>query len=313
MLPRRALAIALLMAILLPAIGPGIAGAHDATPAPGPPSASGPFDSIVQINGQDMHVACAGSGSPTVLQDIGGPDPAGGTAQLAQMGNDVADYLGTRFCMYDRAGAGQSAADPKGVRTLADSAADLIAVLAMPALGCPCVVIGESLGGSISLIALATDPSGFGGLVLLDAPYPGFWDELIRLAPAGSAEAGLATDPYFAGENEELLNMSGGFHEFTGPIVAPGIPIVVFVHGSGAPPPCFPCSDEYPVDQYEAAWQAGEADLAESLGARLIVVPEATHFMRENAGDLILDQTIEVIAAVRDPSTWATPEATPAS
>ena len=195
---------------------------------------------------------------------------------------------------------------------MTDSAADLNAVLGIPELGCPCVVIGESLGGAISLIALTMDASGFAGLVLLDPPYPGFWDEFVRLAPAGSAEAGFATDPYFLGDNEESLNMPAGFQQISVPEAAPGIPIVVFVHGTGGPPPCFPCSDQFPLDQYEAAWQAGEAKLAESLGARLIVVPEATHFMRDNAGDLILDQTIEVIAAVTDPTRWATPVASPA-
>ena len=288
--------------------------AQDATPEAGAGtlSATGPFDAMVEIDGRDVHIICAGSGSPTIVFEVGGPNPAGGAEQAALVGNDVSAYLGGgRFCAYDRAGTGQSAADPKGVRTFRDSAADLNAVLAIPELGCPCIVMGESLGGSIALVALADDPGGFSALVLLDPAPPGFWAEFERLSPADSPEASFGSDAYWAGGNEEALDMPAGFRQLTAPAETPDIPIVIFAHGAGDPPVCFPCSEGIPLAELEAAWQEGLASLAEALDARLFVLDGVSHDIRGEAGDFVLDQTIAVIAALADPSLWATPSALP--
>ena len=140
MVRRRVLALALVTGFLLSWSGADRSIAQTATSAT--PVAIGPFDAIIQIDDRDVHLACGGNGSPTVLFEVGGPSLDGSTAEIGRVGNDVADYLGTRFCAYDRAGTGRSEADPKEVRAMTDSAADLNAVLGIPELGCPCVVIG---------------------------------------------------------------------------------------------------------------------------------------------------------------------------
>jgi len=299
------------LVLLLTSIGS--AAAQNSTPTVGDggtPSAAGIVESMVSVDGRSLHLACAGTGTPTVVFEQGGPTSAAGTSLITALGPDLAAALGTRFCAYDRAGTGQSDADPVGVRTFTEAATDLQAVLASPELACPCVVIGESLGGSIALVALSADASNFAGLVLLDTNYPGSFDEFLALAPAGSPEAALADDPNLNGANEEQLDLAVGFSQVTAPAQPPGIPVVVVTHGAGFPPPCNwepPCSADYPVAEFEAAWQAGQSALAAALGGRLIVAEGIGHAIATENPELVVGLVAEVVAAVRDPSSWATP------
>jgi len=183
---RRLHVVAALVALIVASAAPPTAWAQEASPVASP--GAGIVESSVEVGGRSLHVACAGAGGPTVVFEPGGPFIDGGTAAVFDLGPDLAAALGARFCSYDRAGTGKSDPDPMGVRTFKEDAADLHAVLTGPDVACPCVVVGESMGGSIALVALTEDAAGFGGLVLLDAPYPGFFDEFLALAPAGAPE-----------------------------------------------------------------------------------------------------------------------------
>jgi pimeloyl-ACP methyl ester carboxylesterase len=261
--------------------------AQPATPTP-------PDDFAVDLGNRTLQVACRGTGSPAVIQEIGGPDPTGGVFYLHESGDFISGLLGTRFCGYDRAGTGTSPAGPSGVRTLSDAGADLLAVLAAPETGCPCVVLGESLGGAIALAALTQDASDFAGLVSLDALSLGYAEIVLELAPSGSQEAGLAS--FFEGGNEEMIDyhMSADMV----PATAPDIPIRVLTHGAGDPPPC-PCSEGYPVDQLEDVWQQGQTDLASQLGVEVIVAEGAGHFIASDDPDLVVELLLDVIAEAR--------------
>jgi pimeloyl-ACP methyl ester carboxylesterase len=281
------------------------------TPVASP--AAGVTESSITVNGRSLHVACVGTGSPTVVFEEGGPDALGGASLVAEVGPGISAALGVRFCAYDRAGSGKSDPDPAGVRSFTDDALDLVTVLASPALACPCVVVGESLGGGIALLALGADATGFAGLVLLDATYPGSFDDLLALAPAGSPEAAMATDPLMTGENPEQVDLVTGFRQVAIPSVPPVIPIVVVSHGAGNPPPCQgdACSAGYPVARLETAWQAGQAAMANALDARLVIATGDGHAIAGEDPGLVVGIVSEVIAAVHDPQTWATPVPSP--
>jgi pimeloyl-ACP methyl ester carboxylesterase len=307
----RSIALVIFVALLLPRT----ALAQDTTPAASPASAALTFEGQVDAGGgRTLHLACAGTGGPPVLFEWGGPNVEGATSVVTTLGPDLATALGTRFCAYDRAGTGQSEPDPVGVRTFREAAAELRAVLASPELGCPCVVVGVSLGGGIALVALAEEAAQFAGLVLLDAPYPGYVDQFLALAPAGSAEATLEAD-LASGDNPERLDLAAGFRQVTAPVQPPAIPVVVVAHGADNPPPCQgnACSADYPVAALEAAWQAGQVALAEALAGRLVVAEGTSHAIADENPELAIAMTAEVIAAVRDPSTWATAVASPAA
>ena len=283
-----------------------VAAAEAASPVATP---AGIEEWTVQVDGRAIHLACAGTGDKTLLVEVGGPRSDGGTADVMSVGPDVSAAIGARFCSYDRAGSGASDPDPKGTRDIEDMAHDLVAVLAAPELKCPCVVAGVSMGGGIALSALGMDPSNVSGLVLLDSVYPGMIDEFIALAPEGSAEANFASDPYETGDNEENFDAITGFRQLAYPETVPNIPIAVVSHGQGTPPPCAfgVCTESYPVDAYEAKWQAGERALADALGAHFVVAENAGHSIADDDPGFVIGLVLEVFAAIDDPAAWATP------
>jgi hypothetical protein len=298
---------AVLIALLMSGSG-ALSQAWAQSPSPAATPA-GIAEWTIQVNGRHVHLACAGTGDKTVLFEVGGPSSDGGTADVALVGPDVSAALGARFCSYDRAGSGGSDPDPKGVRTIDDMANDLVAVLAAPELACPCLVAALSMGGGIAIEALDIDPSNFSALVLLDPVYPGMIDDYLALAPAGSVDANFAADPYETGNNEEHFDAITGFRQISYPETVPSMPIVVVSHGKGVPPPCAfgACSEEYPVDQFEAAWQTGEMALAEALAARFVADKNAGHSITDDDPGFVIGLILEVFSEIDNPGTGATP------
>ncbi|MCW2736489.1 alpha/beta hydrolase [Nocardioides sp.] len=113
----------------------------------------------------DLHVECAGDGSPTVVL-IAGLNTSGDTFR------DLRSRLsGTaRTCFYDRAGIGDSpplpdeAPDPSP----GSAAADLRAALAAEGLEPPYVVLGWSYGGLVAQAWATEFPEDLAGVVLED-------------------------------------------------------------------------------------------------------------------------------------------------
>ena len=107
--------------------------------------------------------------------------------------------------------------------------------------------------------------------------------------------------------------MVTNFRSLAPPARPTTIPIVVVTHGAGDPPPCQggACRADFPVAALESAWQAGQADLAHALGARLVIAEGTGHAIADENPGLAVALTAEVLAAVRDPSTWATAVASP--
>jgi pimeloyl-ACP methyl ester carboxylesterase len=215
---------------------PSTALAQDTTPDSSPATTALIFDGQVDAGGgRTLHLACAGSGGPPVLLEWGGPNPDGAaSAVIPQLGPDLAAALGTRFCAYDRAGTSQSAPEVSGVRTLREAASDLAAVLRSPELGCPCVVVGVSLGGAIAQVALAADATEFAGLVLLDAIYPDAFDDYLALAPKDASATAQWLD-LARGNNPERLDMITNVPSLATAVQPPSIPIIVVTHGAGDP------------------------------------------------------------------------------
>ncbi len=63
----------------------------------------------------------------------------------------------------------------------------------------------------------------------------------------------------------------------------------------------------------EALWRPLQEDFAALVpGGRLVVAEESGHFIQGDQPELVITAIQEVVEAVRDPDTWATPQATPA-
>lgn len=118
---------------------------------------------LIDVGGHQMHLDCAGSGSPTVVLEPG----AGGTsASMGWVTPAVASQ--TRVCVYDRAGRGGS--EPAdGPQDGARVATDLHTLLHRASVPGPYVLAGHSFGGLYVRTFAAHYPDEVAGLVLIDS------------------------------------------------------------------------------------------------------------------------------------------------
>ena len=113
---------------------------------------------IVTVDGQRLHVVCAGSGQPNVLFESG---IAASSLSWARVLPQVATF--TRVCAYDRAGLGWS--DPcRAPRTLSRMLRELRGVLGDRATTEPAVLVGHSFGALLVCAHASMSPAATAGL-----------------------------------------------------------------------------------------------------------------------------------------------------
>jgi pimeloyl-ACP methyl ester carboxylesterase len=153
-----------------------VKGIPEPTPEPQPepipqPEPPHPPGQKIDVGGYSLYIECAGSGSPTVILETGGPSASLEATGWMTMRAGVAAE--TRVCAYDRAGLGQSDARPVGVaRTGATLANELQQLLAKAQIPGPYVLYGSSLGGLITFSHTLRLPSEVAGLILENALGP---------------------------------------------------------------------------------------------------------------------------------------------
>ena len=128
-----------------------------ATSIPAPPG------KLIDIGGQNLHVYCTGTGSPTVLLESG-------TGDLSVIWSLVQPGVSafTRVCSYDRGGYAWS--DPgTRPRTFAQLALELHTALQRLGVTKPYVLVGQSYGGQVIRGFAARYPREVSGMVLVDA------------------------------------------------------------------------------------------------------------------------------------------------
>jgi pimeloyl-ACP methyl ester carboxylesterase len=132
---------------------------RDATlfPAPG---------RVVSVGDHQIHIDCAGQGSPTVVLE----SALGGPSLLWQPIKDKV-LSSARVCSYDREGIGWST-DSGQARTAQRFATDLHQALAAAGEHGPLVLVGHSLGGMLVLNYSRFYPDDVAGVVLLDSTHP---------------------------------------------------------------------------------------------------------------------------------------------
>jgi hypothetical protein len=139
-------------------------------PQPEPPPPPVPGQKI-DVGGYSLYIECAGSGSPTVILETGGPSASLLSPGWLTMRAAVAAE--TRVCAYDRADLGKSDDRPAGVaRTGETLANELQRLLANAQIPGPYVLYGSSLGGLISLSHTVRLPNAVVGLIFDNALGP---------------------------------------------------------------------------------------------------------------------------------------------
>src|SRR5919197_3913407 len=94
---------------------------------------------MIDVEGQSLHVVCEGSGRPVLLFESG---IAASSLSWSRVLRDVGAF--TRACAYDRAGLGWSAPS-RGPRTVARMLRELRGVVTAAGSG-PVVLVGHSFG-----------------------------------------------------------------------------------------------------------------------------------------------------------------------
>ena len=126
---------------------------------------------MIDVDGQRLHVVCAGTGDPLVLFESG---IAASSVSWTSVLRDVAAF--TRACAYDRAGFGWSA-PARAPRTVDRMLRELRAV-ATADDSAPAVLVGHSFGALLVCAYASRRAADVAGLVLLDPPSE--WQRVTR-------------------------------------------------------------------------------------------------------------------------------------
>ena len=124
-----------------------------------------PPGQMVDIGGQQLHLYCIGTGSPTVILEAAAP---GWSLYWSTVQPQLART--TRVCAYDRAGLGWSDRGPLP-RTGQRMAKELHCLLERAGIAGPYVLVGHSLGGLVARLYQHDYPQEVVGMVLVDAGH----------------------------------------------------------------------------------------------------------------------------------------------
>jgi pimeloyl-ACP methyl ester carboxylesterase len=327
--------IALLLSVPIPAVA-------QFTPATSSPSAaSGDYSGLVDIgDGRRLYLECAGQGSPTVVLEAGfrtradlwSDDLIQPEAPRTMVFPGVTAF--TRVCAYDRPGTttvieGEllpSRSDPVAMpRTADESVHDLYALLEAAAVPGPYVLVGHSYGGMLMRLYASTYPDEVVGIVLVDAFSEGLKAQMTLEQWTAYAEIFQPVPEALAGyEDLEFTELDVSASQVRDATAAmplppsprsPGVPFPLVVLSRGrtmAMPADLPGG--LTGEGLERAWTVEQDRLAALVpGARHMIASESEHYIQLQQPELVIDAARQVVEAVRDPSSWATPVAgTPA-
>ena len=286
-------------------------------------SADGAIAETVEVNGRSIHFECKGTGSPTVVLQSGYGN-AGDIWSLTDTTSPaVAPALAktNRVCTYDRPGSMITTTRAGGTLTLADTAQrsrsdsapmprdptdvvtelhDLLAAADVPG---PYVLVGHSLGGTFDLLYARTYPYEVSALVIVDSPLPpsrellraDLWEKINTLGPP---------DPSLVpGYELETYNLDTLFEEVDAAGALPDIPVVVVRRGAPKmnddPVPESGSIAAAEIDATSAAQWEGQAAWAASVpGAKVITVPDTTHYVQNQRPDAVVEAIREAMTRI---------------
>jgi pimeloyl-ACP methyl ester carboxylesterase len=268
----------------------------DLTEAPVPPSPTG---RRVDIGGRALYLDCTGSGSPTVVLE------GGIAADWTAVQPAVAEL--TRVCSYDRPDSPGSRSDPTPPRTAQEVVDDLQALLAAAGEPGPYVLVGHSLGGLYVQLFVYQHPDEVAGLVLVDPTPEEFSARLAQLL------ASLGTPVPRAPHEPDVDDLSfAQMREARGSAPFPPVPLIVLSHGRLADPSERPPG--WPIAEEERILRETHAELARMVpNGRHVVAEGVGHDIHQERPELVNDAVRQVVAAIRDPTSWATPMANSAA
>jgi pimeloyl-ACP methyl ester carboxylesterase len=258
-----------------------------------PPPPLAPTGQRVDIGERSLYLECMGEGSPTVVLE------GGVTTDWDTVQSTVSEE--TRVCSYDRPDSPQSRSDPTPERNAQEVVDDLHALLTESGESGPYVLVGHSMGGLYVQLYAYQHPEEIAGLVLVD-PTPenfsrGLMDLLTSLGTPVPADSGPVTAEQISFQQMTEARDAG---------TCPQVPMVVMSHG--LPPTAEERPPGWPLEDEEALFRQLQLELVDLVpGTRHVVADLSKHAIHQEEPNLVSTAIIDVVNAVRDPATWATP------
>jgi pimeloyl-ACP methyl ester carboxylesterase len=246
------MALAVLLALVMVgcSLGEGGTGASQKKKAP-----EGTFD---LPNGRSLYIECRGSGSPTIVFEVGLKEPRSDVSY-------VQDTLARKCmaCSYDRANNGQSGKAPTP-RTAGDVVNDLHQLLETAEVPGPYVLAGSSIGGFfVQLYGRRYSDEVVGVIAMNPEPPADQVVERIHPLPGFTKEVREEDRAYLRGENPEGINWFASSEELEKAPLPPPIPFAIpfemllskKVPGCEGDPLCLKSYDTYVEIEREVAQQ----------------------------------------------------------
>ncbi len=307
--PRLLVVLVMVMTLALLAVPVRTIGAQEATPEATPAPR---FTNTVEVDGRRIGLTCIGDGSPTVVL-IGGSRSPGDRVWPSTV--DTLSPL-TRVCVFDRAGLGASDPQPRSPQTAADVVADLHAALEVAGEAGPVVPVGFSFGGLVARLYASTYPDAVAGLVLVEGVPPGLFLVDIAAGWFGSEAEREAYREFVAGRDPEApgpVDQMVSEAQVVAAPPSPRVPTAAVVAGMielGVPPDGTVMWSN--LDAVATLYELQAAQVRD-LDARIVIAEQSGHLVPFDQPEVVVAAIEDVVAAVRDPSSWATPPAgTPA-
>ena len=273
--------------------GPTVAPATPTQPAPTVNRLSGSFDIG---GGRHLYLECIGSGSPTIIVEVGNDDTVGGSwgAVFGPLGEI------SRTCGYNRANLGRSDPDP-GPRTITQIGDDLLKLLDVAGVNGPYVFVGGSFGGNVVSILSARHPGAVLGTVFVDSEPDSADPALDPLRSNLPAAVWQACCTHFGPPalddpaNTEHIDYAASRSDALDAVgKQPKVPTIVL-----SATRYNDCQTDWPCAAIAAAeaklqrlWIAGNP-----LGQQILV--DSGHVMQRDAPQAIVDAARQVVTAVR--------------
>jgi pimeloyl-ACP methyl ester carboxylesterase len=175
----------------------------------------------------------------------------------------------------------------------------------------PFVPVGFSVGGLFAQLFARTYPDELAGLVLVEGRPPGWNVVDLTLVPLSAAEREGLRDVVTGRDPEQPASPVDTLISEAQVLAAPPpppVPTVMIVAGKAE---LLPVEGITTVGDLEGAARLylAEAGQARDLGARIVVAEESNHLVPFQQPEVMIAAIEDVVEAVRDPSSWATPAA----
>ncbi len=203
-------------------------------------------------NGRSLYMECRGTGSPTVVFEVGMEEPISDVSY-------VQDTLARQYmtCSYDRANNGESGEAPTP-RTAGDVVNDLHQLLETAEVPGPYVLAGSSYGGFFVPLYARRYSDEVAGVVAMNPEPPA--DQVVKRIhplPGFTKEVREEDQAYFSGENPEGIDWFASSEELEKAPPPPPIPFEMLLSekepGCEGDPLCLESDDVYVAIEREVA------------------------------------------------------------